>query len=88
MKLGTENIEKVLHGALKLAVSAKKILEDKKVGVEDLPHVISLVQEAGKLVEAAKSIDEAVEEVKDIDVAEVVALIAKIDAMVKEVEKA
>lgn len=87
-KLGTENIEKVLEGAFKIAVAVKQVAEDKKLSVEDLPAVINLVKEVGSLVEAGKAAPEALEEIKDIDVSEVLSLIAKVDAMVKQVEKA
>lgn len=88
MELGTENIEKILENAKVLVVAAKKIKADNKVDVMDLPVVMGLLPQLPAMLEAFKSFGEAVEEGKDIDVAEVVALIQKVHAMVKEVEAA
>ena len=87
-KLGTEKIEGILEVLKKLAVAGKKISADKKVDLQDLPHVIGLLPELPAIFEKFKSLGEAVDEGKDIDVAEVVGLIQKIHAMVKEVEAA
>lgn len=86
--LGTDKIEAILEDVKELVIVAKLIKEDGKVDLADLPHVISLLPKLGKFVEDFKAIGEAVEEGKDIDVPEVISLIQKISAMVKEVEKA
>lgn len=87
-KLGTEKIEKVLSGVLKVAVTAKKVLADSQVNAADLAHVVGLVAEISELVAAVKAAPEAFEEIKDIDLVEVVAMIQKVDGLVKEFEKA
>lgn len=86
--LGTDKIEAILEDVKELVIVAKLVKEDGKVDLADLPHVISLLPKLGKFVEDFKAIGEAVEEGKDIDVPEVISLIQKISAMVKEVEKA
>ena len=86
--LGTDKIESILEDVKELVIVAKLVKEDGKVDLADLPHVISLLPKLGKFVEDFKAIGEAVEEGKDIDVPEVISLIQKISAMVKEVEKA
>lgn len=86
--LGTDKIEAILEDVKELVIVAKLIKEDGKVDLADLPHVISLLPKLGKFVEDFKAIGEAVEEGKDIEVTEVISLIQKISAMVKEVEKA
>jgi hypothetical protein len=86
--LGTDKIEAILEDVKELVIVAKLIKEDGKVDLADLPHVISLLPKLGKFVEDFKAVGEAVEEGKDIDVPEVISLIQKISAMVKEVEKA
>lgn len=86
--LGTDKIEAILEDVKDLVIVAKLIKEDGKVDLADLPHVISLLPKLGKFVEDFKAIGEAFEEGKDIDVTEVISLIQKISAMVKEVEKA
>lgn len=85
--LGTDKIEAILDDVKELVIVAKLIKEDGKVDIADLPHVISLLPKLGKFIEDFKAVGEAVEEGKDIDVAEIVSLIQKINAMVKEVEK-
>jgi hypothetical protein len=86
--LGTDKIEAILEDVKELVIVAKLIKEDGKVDLADLPHVISLLPKLGKFVEDFKAIGEAFEEGKDIEVPEVISLIQKISAMVKEVEKA
>ena len=86
--LGTDKIEAILEDVKELVIVAKLIKEDGKVDLADLPHVISLLPKLGKFVEDFKAIGEAVEEGKDIDVPEVISLIQKISAMVKQIEKA
>ena len=86
--LGTEKIEAILGDAKDLVIVGKKITEDGKLGVEDIQHAISLVVKLPKMIEHFKAIGQAFDEGKDLDVAEVVGLIQKINAMVKEVEKA
>lgn len=86
--LGTEKIEAILDDVKVLVIAAKLIKADGKVDIADLPHVIALLPKLGKFIEDFKAIGEAVEEGKDIDVAEIIALIQKVSAMVKEIEKA
>jgi hypothetical protein len=86
--LGTDKIEAILEDVKELVIVAKLVKEDGKVDLADLSHVISLLPKIGKFVEDFKAIGEAFEEGKDIDVAEVVSLIQKINEMVKQVEKA
>lgn len=87
-KLGTENIEKVLKGALEISKAIKGVVKDGKVDASDLAPLLGLVNKVGELVEAVKSADDALAEIKDIDIVEVVALIQKVDSLVKEFEKA
>ena len=86
--LGTEKIEAFKEAAKKLVIVGKKIAEDKKVDLADLPHVLAIIPEVPSLIEAVKGLSEAFNEVKDLDVAEVVALIGRFDAAIKEIEKA
>lgn len=86
--LGTDKIESILEDVKELVIVAKLVKEDGKVDLADLPHVISLLPKLGKFVEDFKAIGEAFEEGKDIDVPEVISLIQKISAMVKQIEKA
>lgn len=88
MSLGTEKIEKAAEALSKLVIAGKKISEDKKVNLEDLPAAMALVVELPSIVSAFSDLKGLVEEGKDIDVAEVVSLIKKVDELVKAVEQA
>ena len=88
MSLGTENIEKVADAVKELVIVGKKVAADKKVNLEDLPAVIGLATKLPMLAEAFQSLGEALDEGKDLDVAEVVSLIQKIHEKVKQVEAA
>lgn len=87
MSVGTEKIEAILSDIKDLVVVGKKAKES-GLGLEDLPLVIALIPKIPKFIEDFKAIGEAVEEGKDIDVVEIVGLIQKIHALVKEVEAA
>lgn len=87
MSVGTEKIEAILSDIKDLVVVGKKAKEG-GLGLEDLPLVIALIPKIPKFIEDFKAIGEAVEEGKDIDVVEIVGLIQKIHALVKEVEAA
>ena len=86
--LGTEKIEAIAESIKILVISGKKISADGKVGYEDLAHVISLATQAPAIIAAFKSFGDAFEEGKDLDVAEVIALIQAINKKVKEIEAA
>jgi hypothetical protein len=86
--LGTEKIEAILTDIKELVVVAKKVQADKKVDLADLPHFVALLPKLPAMLENFKAFSEAIEEGKDIDVAEVVALIQKVHQLVKEVEAA
>lgn len=88
MNLGTEKIEAIVTDLKELVIIAKKVKEDGKVDLADLPVVISLLPKIPGYIADFKAIGEVVEEGKDIDVSEVIVLIQKISAAVKEIEKA
>lgn len=87
-KLGTEKIENILTVVKELVVAGKLVKEDGKVDLSDLPYVIALLPKIPSYIESFKAVGEAFEEGKDIDVAEVVALIQKIHKLVKEIKEA
>lgn len=87
-QLGTEKIEKVVDALGHVVVAGKKISADKKVSIEDLPAAMELIKKVPEIVEAFKALDEVWKEAKDVDVQEAVELILKINAKVKEIEKA
>lgn len=86
--LGTEKIEAIAESAKKIVILGKKVAEDKKVSADDLVHLVSFLPELSGVIENFKALGEAIEEGKDLDVAEVVKLIQVIHQKVKEVEVA
>jgi hypothetical protein len=85
-EIGIDKIEKVVESLKHIAIAAKKISADKKVDLSDLPAAMELLVKLPAIVESFTAWKEVLEQGKDINVAEVVVLIQKIDAMVKEVE--
>lgn len=87
-QIGVEKIEKVVESLKHLAIAAKKISADKKVSLEDLPAAMELLVKLPGIVESFTAWKEIIAQGKDIDVAEVVELIKKVDAAAKEIEAA
>jgi hypothetical protein len=86
--IGTEKIEEISESLKELAILGKKISADKKIDINDLAHIVAFLPKVGQIVESFKDLGKVVEEGKDLEVAEVIALIQKIHEKVKEVEKA
>lgn len=87
-QLGTEKIEQIVESLKHVAIAAKKISADKKIDLQDIPAAMELLVKLPGIIENVKELGEAWKEVKDIDVSEVVSLIQKLDAAIKEIEKA
>jgi hypothetical protein len=87
-KLGTEKIEAFVESVGELVKAGKIVAKDSKIGVEDLPVVVGLLPKLPKMLEDFKAVGEAFEEGKDLDVAEIIALIQKVHNKVKEIEQA
>jgi len=86
--LGTEKIEAILDDVKELVIVAKKVKLDGKVDASDLVHLVALLPKLGKFIEDFKALGEAVEEGKDIDVAEIVSLVQAVSKKIKEIEQA
>lgn len=87
-QIGIEKLEKVVESVKHIAIAAKKISADKKVSLEDLPAAMDLLVKLPAIAESLTAWKDILAQGQDIDVAEVVVLIQKIDAAVKEIEKA
>jgi hypothetical protein len=87
-KLGIEKTEALLGSIKELVIVVKKVRADGKYDVNDIAHLVALLPKLPEMFENFKAIGEVVEEGKDFDVAEVISLIQKVSAMVKEVEAA
>jgi hypothetical protein len=88
MSLGTEKIEAIADSLKEVAILIKKISADKKVDITDIAHLVAFLPKIDEIIASMKDLGQAVEEGKDIDVAEIVALIQKIHGKLKEVEEA
>lgn len=88
MSLGTEKIEAIADSLKEVAILIKKISADKKVDISDIAHLVAFLPKIDDIIVSIKDLGQAVEEGKDIDVAEIVSLIQKIHGKLKEIEKA
>jgi ABC-type oligopeptide transport system ATPase subunit len=86
--LGTEKIEAIAESLKEVAILIKKISADKKVDIQDIAHLVAFLPKIDDIILSMKDLGKAVEEGKDIDVAEIVSLIQKIHSKLKEVEEA
>lgn len=73
----TKEITELLDGVKAIGVAVKKIMADGKIGIADLPVVVSLLSDFKVLSDAVAGADQIPAEVKDLDAAEVQALVAK-----------
>lgn len=88
MSLGTEKIEAVAESLKEVAILIKKISADKKVDIADIAHLIAFLPKIDDIIASLKDLGQAVEEGKDIDVAEIVSIIQSIHKKLKEIEEA
>lgn len=78
---------KELLVALELAAKAiAKVSKDKKVSAEDLPVLIELASEFEKIVSGFSGLSAIPEELKDLDEAEVIAIISQIYTIGKSIK--
>jgi len=86
--LGTEKIEAIAESLKEVAILIKKISADKKVDIQDVAHLVAFLPKIEGIISSIKELGQAVEEGKDIDVAEIVVLIQKMHSKIKEIEAA
>lgn len=86
--MGIKETKELLETLGKLGVIGKKIGADKKIGVDDIQHLVSLATQAGDLVEGFKGLDIMLEELKDLDQAEVLEIIGTIYSQAEAINKA
>ncbi len=76
----------LLNGLEIAAKAIAKISKDKKVNAEDLPTLVELASEFETLVKAFSNLEEVPQELKDLDEAEVIAIITKVYSIGKSVK--
>ena len=85
--MGIKESQELLIGIVLLVTSFKKISKD-GVSLADMPEAIALVKKADVIIEAVKGIDLVVDEAKDLDQEELMALGLALFAMVKKIKEA
>ena len=85
-KKGIKELKELLKAMGEATKAAKKVKENLKDGfsVLDLTPIVDM--DFSKIKDGIDGVSEAVEEAKDLDGAEIVALVSEIAAIVKEVE--
>lgn len=86
--MGIKELSEMLEAFKVCAIAVAKISKDGKIGASDLAHMLELSSKLDTLVEGFKGLDEAKKEAKDLDNAEIMALIGKLIEGVEDVEKA
>ena len=87
LKTGIKETRELLVAIKDFAVLAGKVMEDGKVGLDDLSHVLAELPKIGKTIEAFKGLDQLPAEFKDLDGQEIQVLIDEVLAIVNEVKK-
>ncbi len=82
-----KNLKELLAGLKLLAVEGKKIAKD-GIGIEDIAAVVDLAKNFDVLAAAVKDINLVEDEIKDLDQAEILELVAELFALVKAVKEA
>lgn len=86
MEKGIKELSELLVAVETLAIAGAKIAKDKKVNAEDLPAVIELVKKLDTVLVGIKDVDQIDEEVKDLDEAELIAIVSKVLVIAKSIK--
>lgn len=81
-----KNLLELLTAVELLAVTGAKVAKDKEVNKEDLVHIIALAKNFELITNAVKDVDQLDEEMKDLDEAELIAIVSKLFMIVKAVK--
>lgn len=88
MKVGTKELIEVISGLELAGKVVAKIAADKKIGADDIAHVVELAKSFDVLTDAFKGIDLAIIEAKDLDSTEILLIVTKLIEAVKNIEAA
>lgn len=80
--------KELLKGLKEIGVATKKILKDGKLGVDDLPILLPVLQQSAVLVEALAGAKEIPAEIKDLNLAEAQELLAEVFGLIKAIREA
>lgn len=85
---GIDNIEAFLDGIEVPLVGAAKITADGNYNVADIPHVIEIMSNIGKVIQGAQALKNVPAEAKDIDVEEAQKIVLKLYNLANKIAKA
>jgi hypothetical protein len=85
---GIKEISELIDGVEAVGVPVAKALADGTVNAADLPHLMDLVKNHQKILDAVNGLDEVIPEAKDIDTLEAVALVQKLFSVAKNIKEA
>jgi len=85
---GIESVLNLIDGVKLIAEFGKKVSADKKVGLEDLPALLDLVQKSDMLVKAVQGFGEVEKELKDLSLEESQMILSKLFEAAKSVQMA
>lgn len=78
--------QELLNAVELLAIAGAKIAKDKKVSAEDLPAAIELFKKLDVVLVGIKDLDKLDEEIKDLDEAELIAIVSKVLIIAKSIK--
>lgn len=87
-ELGIKELSEIIEGLGEIAGFAGAVLQDGKVGADDIVHLVELGSKFEKLADAVKDADQAIDEAKNLKQDEVLALIGLIYGAVDKFAKA
>lgn len=85
---GVKELKELLEGVEVVALAAKKITADGKVGLDDAGAIIEAVKQYQVLIDAVKGIGEIPSEVKDLELVELQEIAASVLALAAKLKAA
>lgn len=85
---GIEGVLQLIEGIKLIAVFGKSVAKDSKVGLEDLPALLNLVQQSDVLVKAIQTAGGIEKELKDLSLEESTMILTKLFEAAKAVQEA
>jgi len=84
--MGIKETQELLNAVEVLAVAGAKIAKDKKISVDDLPAAVELLKQLDVVLAGIKDLDKLDEEVRDLDQAELIAIVSKVMMIAKAIK--
>jgi len=78
--------QELLNAVELLAITGAKIAKDKKVSADDLPAAVELLKKLDVVLVGIKDLDKLDEEIKDLDEAELIAIVSKVMIIAKSIK--